>query len=192
MKDEILGYINESIDTKKKLLDYTDDLEKIINVVIDAYKNNHKLLVAGNGGSAADSQHFVAEMIARYKMERRSLPAIALTTDSSNLTSIGNDYDFNQIFKRQIESLGNKGDVFFAISTSGNSSNLITAIEQAKKNGVIVVSLLGKTGGKMKEMSDYSIVVPSNNTPRIQECHILMIHTICEIVEKRLFENGNE
>jgi len=187
MRNEISEYINESIDTKRKLLDLTDKIDEVVRVAVDAYKNGNKLLMAGNGGSAADSQHFAAEMVGRYKLERKGLPAISFTTDTSNLTSIGNDYGFDQVFERQMESLGNKGDVFFAISTSGNSENLIKAIGQAKENGVTVVSLLGKSGGKMKDISDYSIIVPSNNTPRIQECHILIIHMICEIVEKELF-----
>ncbi len=144
----------------------------------------------GNGGSAADCQHIAAELVGRFKSEREGLPAIALTTDTSILTAIGNDYSFNEIFARQIEALANKGDLVIGISTSGNSENVIRGILKAKKIGCYTVGLLGKDGGKLKNLVDLAIIIPSNNTPRIQECHILIGHIACEIVDKEFSDVG--
>lgn len=191
MKEKITEYINESIITKKKILSHLDEIEIIIEQIINCYKNGNKILICGNGGSAADAQHFAAELIGRYKLERRSLPAIALTTDTSILTAVGNDYGFKEIFSKQVEGLGKKGDILISISTSGNSKNCILGINKAKEIGIKTISLLGKTGGIMKEISDFNFVVDSNNTPRIQEIHILLIHTICEILENTLFNEKN-
>jgi D-sedoheptulose 7-phosphate isomerase len=152
--------------------------------VIAALKSGHKVLLMGNGGSAADSQHIAAEIVGRYKTERKGLPAIALTTDTSILTSVGNDYSFENIFARQVEALAAEGDVVIAISTSGNSKNIITALAKAKEAGCYTVGLLGKGGGKIKELVDLSLVVPSDNTPRIQECHILIGHMVCEMMDE--------
>jgi D-sedoheptulose 7-phosphate isomerase len=142
-----------------------------------------KILVAGNGGSAADSQHFAAELICRFTTERKSLPAIALTTDSSALTAISNDYGFARVFSRQIEGLGREGDLFLAISTSGNSENLVQAMKQAQKTGMITLALLGKDGGKMNQYATHALVVPSYTTQRIQEAHEWILHTWCAMLD---------
>jgi len=188
----INSYINESVEIKKLFLNNnSEELKLIINLIIKCFKNKNKILVCGNGGSAADSQHFVAELVGRYKKEREALPAIALSTDTSNLTAIGNDYGFKNIFRRQVEALGNEDDILIGISTSGNSENIILAIEEARKKGMKTICLLGKFGGKIKDLCDLSIIVPSNNTPRIQEVHIMIIHIICEILENTLFDNND-
>lgn len=179
---------NSSISVKKL------SFEKLKKVVTEAattalktFKNNRKMFVCGNGGSAADSQHFAGEFIGKYLFERKSLPAIALTTNTSNLTAIGNDYGYETTFKRQLEGLGSKGDLLFCISTSGNSQNVIEAAKTAKKIGITTISMTGDTGGKLKKYCDINITVPSTSTPRIQETHILIIHTICDFVEINLF-----
>ena len=153
----------------------------------DAFNRGHKLLVMGNGGSAADSQHFVAEIVGRFKMERRALPAIALSTDTSILTAIGNDYGFDCVFSRQVEALAAPGDVVVGISTSGNSANVLKALNVAKARGCRTIALLGNDGGSIKEACDLALVVPSADTPRIQEGHITIIHIVCDQVEKALF-----
>ncbi|MCX6772863.1 MAG: D-sedoheptulose 7-phosphate isomerase [Candidatus Micrarchaeota archaeon] len=151
--------------------------------ITDCLKKGGKILICGNGGSAADSQHFAAELSGRYKKDRRALAAVSLTTDTSALTAIGNDYGFERIFARQVEALGKKGDMLVALSTSGNSPNILAAIEAAKKAGMVIIGFSGETGGKMTAACDLCICVPSSNTPRIQEAHITIIHIICEIVE---------
>jgi D-sedoheptulose 7-phosphate isomerase len=145
-----------------------------------------KLLFCGNGGSAADSQHLAAELTGRFIKDRRPLAAMALSTDTSALTCIGNDYSFDEIFARQVLGLGRKGDVLIGISTSGNSRNVIRAVEEAKNMGVVSIGLLGRDGGQLKSLCDHSIVVPSNVTARIQECHILIGHTLCGMIEQEL------
>ncbi|CAM2066433.1 D-sedoheptulose 7-phosphate isomerase [Sulfidibacter corallicola] len=147
-------------------------------------ERGNKILVAGNGGSAADAQHFAAELVGRYMMERRALPAIALTTDTSILTAVGNDYGYDQVFSRQVEGLGKAGDVFIGISTSGNSENLVRALESAKALGVTTVALVGKSGGKMKDLADIVLLVPSQNTPRIQEAQQWIWHTWCSLIDQ--------
>ena len=147
-----------------------------------------KVIFCGNGGSAADSQHLAAEFTGRYLKERRALPALTLSANTSSLTAIGNDYGFDLVFARQLEALGNKGDVFVGISTSGNSRNVIRAMEAAKLRSIYTIALTGASGGVMKQVADCSISVPSDETPRIQECHILLGHIICEIAEEKLFE----
>ena len=182
-------YIEESIKIKNNILNnqkILNELSLIISAINNTLRQGRKILLAGNGGSAADAQHFAGEIIGRFKKERKGYPAIALTTDSSVLTSWTNDYTFNTVFSRQIEALGKKKDIFFGISTSGNSRNIIEAVKKAKELGIFTICLLGKNGGKLKDLVDFSIVVPSNNTPRIQECHIMLIHIICEEVEKQL------
>lgn len=151
-----------------------------------ALKNHGKILICGNGGSAADAQHFAAELTGRYKMERRALGAIALSTDTSALTAIGNDYGFDYVFSRQVEALAQKGDVLFGISTSGNSQNVILAMQKARELGCKIIMLSGRDGGKMKDLSDVKIIIPSFDTPRIQEMHIFVIHSLCEMIEKNL------
>lgn len=190
MKEKINLVINEQIDNLKRLKEdnYSDNLIKIVEVITTSLKNGGKVLIAGNGGSAADSQHISAELIGRFMKERKGLPAIALTTDSSILTCMGNDYGYNSIFKRQIEALGNKGDVFIGISTSGNSENIIEAVNEANNKGVITIGLLGKDGGKLKSLCDYNITFPYTETARIQEHHIMTYHLMCEFIENIMME----
>ena len=146
-----------------------------------------KLLICGNGGSAADSQHFAAEMIGRLRYDRAPIAAIALSTDSSNLTAIGNDYSFDDVFWRQVEALGSPGDVLVGLSTSGNSMNVIKAVESAKKNNIKTIALLGRDGGALAELADASLIVPVQSSMRIQEVHITVIHTWCELIEDAIF-----
>lgn len=191
MIQEIKDNIQKSIDCKKQFLENEDNIRKIEEVckeIINAIKNKNKVCVCGNGGSAADAQHFVAELVGRYLINRQAIPAIAFTTDTSILTSVANDFGYDEIFKRQTEALVNKGDILIGITTSGNSKNIELAMIEAKKRGAKVVGLLGKTGGVCKDLCDIPIVVTSNRTPNIQECHITIIHIICEIVEKELYE----
>ncbi len=161
-------------------------LQKTVDSLHDTLKTGHKILIFGNGGSAADAQHIAAEFVVRLKLERRGYPAIALTTDSSILTSCGNDYGFDRIFERQVEALGNFGDMCMAISTSGNSKNVILAIREAKRKGMQVIGFTGKGGGKMAGICDILIDVKSANTMRIQETHITFFHVICDMTEKKL------
>ncbi len=153
-------------------------------MVFDCLKSGHKVLFFGNGGSASDSQHLAAELVGRYEKERRGLPAIALSTDTSILTAVGNDYGFERIFERQIEALGSSGDVAYAISTSGNSKNVLSAVTKAKSIGIKTIGLSGRSGGQLNSMVDLSIVVPSDKTARIQESHIMIGHIICERVDE--------
>jgi len=182
------NYLKESIALQEKVL-ADKGIAKVFNEVVDvslaALSNGGKLLVAGNGGSAADAQHFAAEFVAMYKIPRRAHSAIALTTDTSILTAVGNDYSFETIFSRQVEAHGRPGDVLFVLTTSGNSKNLIRAIEAAKKGDVTTVAFLGKGGGITKGLADHEIIIPSDNTPRIQEVQKLFLHSIAEEVEKR-------
>lgn len=193
MNETISNVLNTHIEGMKSLLesDYTSVLEKIINIQIECLENKGKILIAGNGGSASDAQHFAGELVGRFLLEREGLPAIALNTDTSVLTCIGNDYGYNKVFSRQVEALGNPNDVFIGISTSGNSENIIEAVEMAKAKGMKTIGLLGKNGGKLKNMCDISLVIPFNSTARVQEVHITSIHIICEIVE-RVIASKNE
>ena len=178
--------LNESAEVKKKILSHcTEQILKAVEVISTAFKNGKKVLLCGNGGSAADSQHIATEFVIRLnpKIKRPGLPAIAITTDTSNLTAGGNDIGFENTFARTVEALGNEGDVLIGISTSGNSENVIRAIKTAKEKNMTVIGLLGKDGGRMKELCDIAIVVPSNNTQRIQEGHITIGHIISELVE---------
>lgn len=159
-------------------------LEKIADVMAGALRDHHKFLLCGNGGSAADSQHIAAEFVGRFKRERRSLPAIALTTDTSILTAVGNDYSFEQIFSRQIEALGEKGDVLIAISTSGNSKNVIEAVKAAKAKGMISIGFSGLRSGSLGEIADHCFRAQSEQTPHIQEVHITALHALSEVVEE--------
>lgn len=163
------------------------DVERFCQLVINCFGKGNKLLVCGNGGSAADAQHFASEFVARYRMERKGLPAIALTTDTSVITCWCNDYNFETLYERQVEALGNQGDLLVAISTSGNSENVIRAIKKAKEMKIGTIALLGKGGGKTRGMADFEIIVPSENTARVQEAHMCMMHIVCDIVERRLF-----
>lgn len=160
-----------------------NSIEKATELLISTLKNGNKILVAGNGGSAADSQHFVGELVGRFLRERKALPAVALSTNTSILTSIGNDYSFEKIFSRQVEAIGREGDTLVAISTSGNAINLVNAVNTAKNLSIKTVGLLGNDGGKLGKLVDVPIIVPLNSTPRIQEIHIIIIHSICQIIE---------
>lgn len=193
MKEYIRSNIEESIDTKKKLL--ADDsllsvVEEVSRICIDAYEKGNKIMVCGNGGSASDALHMAGELVGRYKMERVGIPAIALNANTTVMTALGNDYDYESIFAKQVAALGKREDVLFVISTSGNSKNTILACKKAKEMGIITVALTGDTGGALKGMCDYIIRVPSNSTPRIQEMHILIIHSLCGIIEKELYNRG--
>jgi len=188
------GFIRESLEasaaTKKAILNSCfDDVSRAVTVVRDALKNDNKILFCGNGGSAADSQHLATEFTIRlnHDIKRRGLPAIALTTDTSALTAGGNDIGFENTFARLVEALGRKGDILVAISTSGNSENIIRAVEKAHENGMFVIGLLGKDGGKLKVKCDLPIVVTSDNTQRIQEGHITIGHIVSELVEMELY-----
>ncbi|SHG97357.1 phosphoheptose isomerase [Hydrocarboniphaga daqingensis] len=158
----------------------------VAQVCVDAYRAGNKLLIAGNGGSAADAQHFSAELVARFEFDRPGLPAIALTTDTSALTAIGNDYGYERLFSRQVEALARPGDVFVGLSTSGNSRNVLKAMEQARSQGVICVALCGQ-GGRIHELADHVLAMPSTHTPRIQEGHGLIVHILCAMIESALF-----
>ena len=193
----MLNYIKREVaasaETKQKILEDHDFLEKIAEVItasIAVYENGKKILIAGNGGSAADAQHFAAELVGRYGFDRPSLPALALTTDTSNLTAIGNDYGYERVFSRQLEGMGVEGDLFIGISTSGNSQNILNAFVSAKAKGITTVALTGRDGGKMAEVADFTLIVPSDATPRIQESHLLIEHMICDAIEKTIFGDG--
>ncbi len=159
----------------------------LAELLVEALQHGRKLMIMGNGGSAADAQHFAAEIVSRFKMERRGLPALALTTDSSILTAIGNDYGFEAVFRRQIEALAEPGDVVIGISTSGSSPNVQVALDYARSIGCKTVALLGRDGGTIRELADLDITVPVQNTPRIQEGHITIIHILCDLIEQRMF-----
>lgn len=161
-------------------------LKAIADAITDALKSGHKLLIAGNGGSAADAQHIAAELVGRYKSERSPLPAIALTTDTSALTAIGNDYGFARIFERQVQALGQKGDVLLAISTSGRSENILAAIHAAKARGLIVIGFTGASGGDMRALCDHILLSPGKDTATIQQIHMVAAHAICDAVEQSL------
>jgi D-sedoheptulose 7-phosphate isomerase len=184
----IRNELKESIETKNQVLkSLVPQIEKAAQIMIDALKAGNKIMFFGNGGSAADSQHLAAELIGRYRKERKSLPAVALTTDTSILTAVGNDYGFDIIFSRQIEGLARPGDVAFGISTSGNSSNVIKGMEKAKENKCRTIGLLGCGGGKIAKSVDAAIIVPSQITPRIQENHITIGHILCQLIEQEIF-----
>ncbi|GFO54683.1 phosphoheptose isomerase [Geomonas sp. Red276] len=168
--------------------DLATAIEVAVGLLVDAYRDGKKMLVMGNGGSAADAQHLAAEIIGRFKMERRALPAIALTTDTSILTAVGNDYGFDRVFSRQVEGLAQPGDVVIGISTSGNSPNVEIALKAAAEIGCKTVALLGRDGGSIGKLVDLPLIVPSHDTPRIQEGHITIIHIVCDLLEKALFQ----
>ncbi|MEE9450271.1 MAG: SIS domain-containing protein [Ignavibacteriaceae bacterium] len=186
----IADSLNESAETKQKILQQCkDDILRAVDILTSTFRNNNKLLLCGNGGSAADCQHIATELVIRlsHHIKRPALPAIALTTDSSNLTAGGNDIGFENIFARSVEGLANKGDTLLAISTSGNSENVIRAAKKAKEKEIKVIGLLGSSGGKLKDIVDLPIIIPSSNIQRIQEGHITVAHIICELVEEELY-----
>jgi len=163
-----------------------DNVLEAAKVATECLRNQRKILVLGNGGSAADSQHFASELVGRFIKDRKPLAALSLSTDTSLLTSVGNDYSFDDIFSRQVNALGQEGDVLFAISTSGNSLNVVKAVNEARKLGIKTVGLLGNDGGQLHNHCHYSITIPSNVTARIQELHIIVIHTLCGLIEAEL------
>jgi D-sedoheptulose 7-phosphate isomerase len=182
----IAKQIEESIHLKKQLKRNARILETIANLLTQAFKNGHKVLLFGNGGSAADAQHLACELAGKFCRDRAPLPAIALTTNTSSLTAIANDYGYDVVFARQVRGLVTPGDVVIGISTSGDSPNVLLAIEEAKQHGAVTIAFTGE-GGKLKEMADYVLSVPSSDTPRIQEAHITAGHIICYLVEEALF-----
>ena len=179
-----LTQVNQKMFSDKLLI---SKLAEVSSICINTFKKDGKLLIAGNGGSAAEAQHFAGELVSRFHFDRPALSAIALTTDSSILTAIGNDYGYEDVFARQIQAHGRSGDVFIAISTSGNSANILKAIQTAKAIGLVVIGLTGRSGGKMKDMCDVCLCAPSDSTPRIQECHLFFEHTLCACIEESLF-----
>lgn len=184
MKAKIENIIKESIKSKEELLrSQVDNIEKAALLISDCLKSGGKVMVFGNGGSAADSQHMAAEFVGRFKRERKALAAIALTTNTSSITAIGNDYGYGDVFSRQVEALGKKGDVAIGISTSGNSPNVLKAVSAARSLGIKSIGISGPGGGKLKPLCDISIEAGAKDTPRVQECHITVIHAICELVE---------
>jgi D-sedoheptulose 7-phosphate isomerase len=190
MIDIIKSIIQASIDTKQLLLANEDRIHTIKEcslVITNAFKNGNKVLFCGNGGSAADAQHLAAEFSGRFYKDRDALPAEALHCNTSYLTAVANDYSYDVIYSRMIKGIGHTGDVIVGLSTSGNSKNIIEAFKTAKLKGMITIGLTGDTGGEMKNYSDYLINVPSNDTPRIQESHIMVGHIICEMVENLYF-----
>lgn len=188
--EEIKTRFIESSDVKIKIAHDAELIKKISDVaddIIKALKNGNKVLLCGNGGSAADAQHIAAELLGKFYMERKALPAVALNTNVSVLTAIANDYSYEDVFSRQVEGIGTSGDILIGISTSGNSKNILKAFKMAKKMNIKAVGLTGMGGGKMKDFSDICLTVPSEVTPRIQESHITIGHVICEIIEKEMF-----
>ena len=162
------------------------EIAEMVDLILTAYRNGGKVIFCGNGGSAADAQHLAAELVGRFKLERRAYPAIALNTNTSILTALSNDYGYETVFSRQVEALANKNDIIIGLSTSGNSPNIIKAIEAAKARGSKTIGLTGGNGGRLAEVVDLNITVPSDNTPRIQEAHITIGHIVCELVEREL------
>lgn len=188
MSDHISAIVTDSLETKRNFFDaYTDDVERAADMISAALKSGGKLLVFGNGGSAADAQHIVGELVNRFLLKRRALPAIALTTDGGVLTCIANDTGFENVFARQVEALGREDDVCLAISTSGQSPNIVAACEQARSLGIKVIGLLGRDGGKVAPLCDLALIVPSEDTQRIQETHNLIGHILCELIESDVF-----
>ncbi len=190
MEKTINNVLDTHIEGMKSLKEngYIEDLKNVIEIQLESLNNGGKILIAGNGGSASDAQHFAGELVGRFLLEREGIPAIALNTDTSVMTCLGNDYGYDSIFARQIEAIGNEGDVFIGISTSGNSKNIIEAVEMAHKKGITTIGFLGKDGGILKNMCDANLIIPFKSTARVQEAHIMSIHIICEIIEEIMAE----
>lgn len=189
MKDLMKKRINESIDVKNGLIENVEllnNMESLINEIIIAIKNGHKLVLCGNGGSASDALHFAGEIVGRFVRERSAWPAVVLNADVATMTAIANDYSYNDVFARQAQGHCQAGDVFIGISTSGNSENIYRAVDMAKSKGCKTAALLGKDGGKIRKVVDYPLIVPCDITARIQEAHILLIHIMCELVENKI------
>jgi len=193
MREDIVKRIEENIGVKKSILNdahLIDTIERAATAVVNAIKNGNKIIFCGNGGSAADSQHLAAELIGKFYFNRRSLPAVSLTVNTSIITAIGNDFGFEKVFARQLEGIGKVGDVLIGLSTSGNSENVVEVFRLAKELGISTVAFTGESGGILRDLADILINVPSNDTPRIQEAHIMVGHIICELVEKEFLING--
>jgi D-sedoheptulose 7-phosphate isomerase len=192
LEQRVRKHFSDSIETKQKAAEtMSEDIVRAINLMHQALASEKKILACGNGGSAADAQHFAAELVGRFERERRELPAIALSTDSSILTAIANDYSYEVIFSKQVRALGQAGDVLLGISTSGNSANVIAAIEAAHQKGMSVIAFTGKDGGKIKNIlknSDVHLCVPADRTARIQETHLLLLHCLCDGVDHLMFD----
>jgi D-sedoheptulose 7-phosphate isomerase len=188
---QVISSLQESVELRNKIAnDYGRTIVEAASLMANCLRAGGKLLFFGNGGSAADAQHLAAEFVGRFVRERRALPSVALTTDSSILTAIGNDYGFDQVFSRQIQALGQPNDMAIGISTSGNSPNVLVALKEATVRGMKTIGLAGKDGGALARCVDLAITIPSSNTARIQECHITIGHLLCELVEKELFDSN--
>ncbi|AYD48871.1 D-sedoheptulose-7-phosphate isomerase [Arachidicoccus soli] len=190
MKDIILNCISESINTKQRILQdqsFLDKIEEAVKLVVNAFRTGNKVWFCGNGGSAADAQHLAAEFSGRFYINRKALPAEALHCNTSYLTAVANDYDYDVIYSRLIDGLGAKGDILIGLSTSGNSKNILKAFDTAKEMGITTIAFTGASGGKIKEQTNILFNVPNEDTPRIQECHILIGHIICQLVEAEIF-----
>jgi len=188
MENEIFNILNENIRIKEGLKSQSSLIVEISVIIIEAYRNEKKVVLFGNGGSAADSQHIATEFVGKFYKERESLPALALNTNTSSITATANDFGYELIFERQVSSLVNSGDVVIGISTSGNSPNVIKGLEKAKEKGAIIIGFTGEKENKIEEITDYCLKIPSTDTPRIQEGHITVGHIICYLVEKELFK----
>ena len=193
MKKIVEKILRDSVNVKEKFIrDNASNIILLAEKIVLAFTNDRKLMLCGNGGSAADAQHIAGEFVNRFLMERPPLPAIALTTDTSIITCIGNDYSFNDIFAKQIKAIGVESDILLAISTSGNSPNILAAVETAKNQGIYTVALCGQDGGSLVSIADSALVVKSDSTPRIQETHILVGHIVCQLVDYILFQQGTD
>ncbi|MFH1550808.1 MAG: D-sedoheptulose 7-phosphate isomerase [Planctomycetota bacterium] len=193
MREKITEHLLKGAELRKKVAEkFADVIEEMARVIIDAFRSGHRLYIAGNGGSAADAQHIAGELVGRFRYDRAPLPAIALTTDTSVMTAIANDYGFDEIFLRQVKALVTKGDVFLAISTSGNSPNVLRAVDYAKKAGARVLALTGKDGGELARAAEKALVVPTEGTWDIQEIHITVGHILCGLIEETIFPEGEK
>src|SRR5688572_26161101 len=188
--EKIKSIIQASIETKQQLLlqeELLKDIEKVVDIIVTAFKDGKRVYFCGNGGSAADAQHLAAEFSGRFYIDRKALPAEALHCNTSYMTAVANDYSYDVVYARLIDGIGQSGDVLVGLSTSGNSANIVKAFEVARSKGILTVGFTGLSGGVMKELSDYLVNVPSLDTPRIQECHIMLGHIICQLVEEKYF-----
>ena len=191
MKERVIQAFEDSVDVKRRFVQqHVDRIVQVASVIAAAFREGHKVLLFGNGGSSTDASHIAAEFVGRYHRERRPLPAIALATDMAAITCIANDYDYAEIFSRQVKAHGQKGDVVIAISTSGNSPNVLKGLEAARELGLTTIGWTGGRGGKVEGLVDYPFVVPSTVTARIQESHITLGHVLCELIEESLFANA--
>lgn len=192
MREVVIRELEDSANIKRMMAqNLSDIIANAAQTILNAYKAGGKVILMGNGGSAADAQHIAAELVGRFKLERIGLPAIALSTNTSTLTALANDFGYDTVFSRQLEALANDKDVLIAITTSGTSPNILKAVEMAHSKGVIVIGLTGARGGELKNMADLTIVVPSDNSARIQEAHITIGHIICHLVENELFNESS-